>query len=185
MQTSVPQGGCLSPTLFSVYINDIPVNEKRNVSFNLLFADDLTASFIFGRHGRINTTVNGYLRKLEKWLFKWRLKMSAKKCCYLVMAKKKQKEDALRLLLNGEMIASKSDPCFLGYSFDSSMTFKNQVQYVRSEPHRRMNCVKVLSHKSWQLTKDTLKTIYMALVRSKLYYSSLVVSRLSTKRLRQ
>ena len=45
IETSVMQGSILSPTLFSIYINDIvEINEYQNQEINsLLFADDLFA----------------------------------------------------------------------------------------------------------------------------------------------
>ena len=41
IETGVPQGGVLSPVLFSIFINDIPLNYQINSSYSVLFADDL------------------------------------------------------------------------------------------------------------------------------------------------
>jgi hypothetical protein len=38
--------------------------------------------------------------------------------------------------------------------------------------------LKILAHKSWNLTKDTLKQVYFALVRSVLEYSSLILAKI-------
>ena len=66
---SVPQGFALEPLLFVIYINDIPA----------LFADDLGIIFIFKKPGKIKNMIKGYLESLEAWLYKWRLKINAKK----------------------------------------------------------------------------------------------------------
>ena len=41
LKAGVPQGGCLSPTLFSMYTAEIPEPETRN-SIDIYYADDVT-----------------------------------------------------------------------------------------------------------------------------------------------
>ena len=76
---SVPQGSALAPLLFVIYINDIPLSNSKNISYSALFADDLGVIFIFKKPGKIKKMIKGYLDSLEAWLYKWRLKINAKK----------------------------------------------------------------------------------------------------------
>jgi hypothetical protein len=83
ISTGAPQGS-ISPIIFLMYINDIPTTTKnysKNDSF--LFADDLF-SFYSDKKFKSHSNCNAYLKKLEKWFQKWRLKTSEPKCSYYI-----------------------------------------------------------------------------------------------------
>ena len=77
MKTGVAQGRILSPTLFSIFINDVmDLNTFPNHNINsLLFADDLEAFYVDTNTRRLIIGMQRYLDALEIWLSKWRLEM--------------------------------------------------------------------------------------------------------------
>ena len=79
IEAGVPQGSVLSPLLFSIFINDIPIRNKPNHSQSTLFADDLATAFLFKKPGNVQVQIQKYLFELEAWLTKWRMKMAAHK----------------------------------------------------------------------------------------------------------
>jgi hypothetical protein len=125
----VPQGAVISPILFSIFINDIPQKNQSNISFSLLYADDLSSSFIFKRSGNIESIVNKYLRFVKEWLCKWKLNMSAHKCSYIVFSQNKKINHTLKLYLSKsnqkkeDLISKENNPVFLGVIFDKYLNF--------------------------------------------------------------
>ena len=173
-----PQGACLSPILFSIYINDMPCNYKSN---SLLFADDLASSHIFKKFGRIENQINAYLKTIEKWLCKWRLLMAPTKCSFLVFSKNNTSESSkLSLKLFGEILPVNDDPTFRGIRFDNHLTFNNQLAYLQSTRMQRMSILRVVSNRSWGLSVKTRELLYQTLIRSVVEYSSILFPCLST-----
>ncbi len=61
----VPQVAVLSPTLFSIFINDIPINYMRNKNYSLLFADDLCSFHIFKKKKTSVKQIQHDLKRIE------------------------------------------------------------------------------------------------------------------------
>ena len=77
IMTGTPQGAVNSPVLFSLYINDIPTNLKKNKTYSQLFADDLSFFYIYKKgEATASRNINNHLSGLAKWLYRWRLRMA-------------------------------------------------------------------------------------------------------------
>ena len=171
----VPQGAVLSPVLFNIFINDIPLGTtRRNTeSFSSLFADDLATAFVFRKDGHLSKIVNDYLAKLEKWLSLNRLQMNVKKCSYMIFSAKSWPKK-YKFNLCGEMIDRDCSPKFLGVVLDECMSFSGHVQHVKNRCASRLNIIRIIAHKSWKLSKSTLLNTYRALIGSVIEYSAFI-----------
>ena len=79
----------------------------------------------------------------------------------------------------GESISKVNDPKFLGIRFDPYLSGKNQVDYIRSASIDRLNIIKIISHKSWQLDASTVTKLYQSLIRSLIEYAGFQFNLLS------
>ena len=177
---SVPQGSVLGPLLFLVYINDIPLADEKHFSYSSLFADDLATLFFFKKTGKINSKIKKFLENLVRWLYKYRLKMNADKCCYTVFSGNGNKDQIFfNLKLKNGLIPYNPKSTFLGIIFDEFLCFKDHVVMLRGRALKRLNIIKIFSHRSWQLDSNTLKCIYEALIGSIFTYSFFAIARIA------
>jgi len=62
-------------------------------------------------------------------------------------------------------------PKFLGIVFDERLCFGDQIKYIQDKCLSRLNLIKILSHRTWKLGKNTLINIYRSLVGSVIDYN--------------
>ncbi len=178
--TGVPQGSALSPILFSVFINDVPVNSSENDSFSLLFAGDLNTFFIYkNANKQLQNKIDKYTQALEVWLCKWKLCMAPSKCQYTVFSKGNRANKVFGAKLFGEAIPYEANPISLGITFDPTLSFKEHISSIKNKCSSRLNIIKIFSHKSWSLTRETLVSIYRSLIGSVIDYAFFMNSQLS------
>ena len=173
----------LSPTLFSIFINNIPLaNDDKEIT--LLFADDLVYQlrYPFKKNGKVDrqaaekmkAKAQTYLDKLEKWMNDWQLAMAPKKCAQLTFSRSRgnEEEEAVDVRLYNEGIPLEKNPKFLGIVFDRRLTFDKHFELVDLKLFDRLNILKILSYdKNWRLDNNTLVRVYKSLVRSVLDYA--------------
>jgi len=184
ISAGVPQGAVISPILFSIFINDIPTNNYKNHSYSMLYADDLASFFCYDKSGHIKSIINKYLRTIEAWLVKWKLRMSANKCCYTIFTNGRRNE-RFDFKMFEENIPYEKNPTFLGIKFDEGMNFGTNIENIREKCANRLNIIKIISHKSWRLDIKTLLATYYALVRSVIDNMAFGVNRISDSNIKR
>ena len=80
----------MSPILFSVFINDLPIEHKQNSRYGLLFADDLVKLYMFRNTciaKTIEREINKDLKRLSDWMNMWRLTIATNKSSFMCFKK--------------------------------------------------------------------------------------------------
>ena len=174
LEEGLPQGSCLSCTLFLIYISDM--EEVLDILL-ALYADDLvlwvTRSDIYDAASVMRTE----LRKLEKYCVKWKLKINEPKTVYTIFTKSsKVEKEPIRLKINNNEIGKDQNPTYLGMQLDRQLTLKNHVENLKSKATKRLKLIKKLSSTNWGADKRTLRSLYLGYVRSALEYGAALLT---------
>ena len=88
-----PQGSCLGPLLFLIYINDLP--QAGQGSSVTMYADDTSLCHQSHDLTQLNEAINSDLRKLETWMQGNKLSLNVAKT-HSMLISTKQKGSPLR-----------------------------------------------------------------------------------------
>ena len=140
ISTVVPQGSCLGPLLFVVYITDLPRVVKNSTTS--MYADDTSLCFKSKDLFRLNEALNENLSLLDAWLNSNKLSFNVAKTQSMLVsikAKKKALDNSnqnLQVKIKGTELKVFSKIKYLGVLLYNSLDWKDQIRAVSLKIYR-------------------------------------------------
>ena len=161
----VPQGGVLSPILFSIYTSNVAAKLPKTISVSQ-FADDFALYIKFKTMKRSKKTLEKAIQTVGQNLELIGLEFSPSKTKLVHFNNKQIKPGSTEILIKDCIIKSVESTRFLGIIFDYKLSFVPQINLVLKKSTRALNIIKFLCGKWWGSDPETLITLYKSYVRS-------------------
>ena len=163
IKCGVPQGSNLGPLLFLIYVNDLPYCLKNMKA--TLFADDTTLSLATINIRTLQEKMNGDLQSLEDWFKANKLTLNVNKSYGCIFGGNPQEKPKIQI--SGQEIEISDCVRYLGVNVDAKLIWTPHITSVANKIGQTLGALSKIRH---QLTEPALKTIYYALIHSKLLY---------------
>ena len=120
VSSGVPQGSILGPSLFIMYINDLPLSLRSSEC--LLFADDVK---IFKRITCVNDCLDlqNDVHFISEWCSKWKMKLNYTKCVFINFSLKRALNIDFSYFLDGIPLKHVTSVKDLGVFFSPDLSF--------------------------------------------------------------
>ncbi|GBO08824.1 RNA-directed DNA polymerase from mobile element jockey [Araneus ventricosus] len=129
MKAGIPQGGKISPVLYSIYVNDIPTTHKTLLG---MYADDTT---ILARNKNPKYTaaaINQHLQKLDDWFVKWKIALNVSKTEAVYFAKGEKKHKPV-IKIKNKIIPWSQQAKYLGIILDNKLTWQSHISSIKTK----------------------------------------------------
>ena len=166
----VPQGSILGPTLFLIYINNLPSCTPLAQFF--IFADDSNLLITADSAEELKMRCNIALRAVNDWVSSNGLKLNADKTKLIVFTNKQKKEArSIRVTLNDYVINVTDKGKFLGVIMDQNLSWIPHIKALASKVSRNAGIMYKLRY---TLPLKALKCLYSSFIQSHLLYCTSV-----------
>lgn len=166
--SGVPAGSTLGPIVFSMYINDMADIIEHGLL--LLFADDSKIMLKISNTNdclRLQRDINNVLQ----WCDVNRLQFNNQKCAIFTAARSANYIQK-NYRINEHIIQRHAEIRDLGVWLDRCFTFGHHIEQITIKCRQLIGCIKRYSNGNFSI--DTQKILYLAYVRSRLEFASVI-----------
>lgn len=161
IESGVPQGGCLSPTLFILYTSDMP--NPSPYSEYVVFADDVTQIVTYPGKSKqlLALHTKNAIEKINTYEKKWKIQTNINKFTIIPIGRTASEP----VIINGDIYPYSTEGNVLGLKITRTgykNFIKNKIQIL--------NTTLTKLKRFYNLNSNNKKKLYMALVRSILEY---------------
>jgi hypothetical protein len=164
----VPQGSCISPTLYSVFTSDMPSSSQHETA---LFADDV-AKFKSSRSA--STIVRGLSRAAQQthsYMDKWRICINGRKTQAMFFSRRRSRQlpPTHMKLFNADVKLEKQIK-YLGMILDNKLTLRPHINYVIDRTNVAIKILYPLLSRNSHLNAQNKLMVYKLALRPILTY---------------
>ena len=168
----VPQGSCLGPLLFLIYINDLP-RALHNCKVTM-YADDTSLSFASNNIDDLNQFMNQDLDCLKDWLQGNKLSLNVLKTHAMVVGSRpklkrisEEVSEQPSFFINGTQIETVERTKYLGVQLDCHLVWDEHIKGMRNKVSRALGFLKYAKK---FLQQGTLSKMYRGIVEPHFRY---------------
>lgn len=167
--SGVPQGSNLGPLFFNLFINDLIFNIRSNV---LMYADDLKIFRVIKNLTDCGA-IQGDLDTLSKWCQENDLMLNVGKCCVMSIHRKKNPL-ICDYKINDTTLCRVNRFTDLGVLVTENLSFSSHILNTVQTAYKSLGFILRVGKQFREI--ETLKALFMSLVRSRLEFASIVWS---------
>lgn len=169
IKAGVPQGSVLGPTLYNIFISDIPKNNNTMIA---MYADDTALLTSSRRICTIISRLQMHLTELENWFDLWRIQVNPEKTQAIIFTNKFIKHSPSSLLkLNDTQINWTDSVKYLGVTLDQKLNFNKHTE-IQLKKAKIIKSQLYPLLKSKKLESRIKINIYKSVLRPVLTYAS-------------
>lgn len=167
IQSGVPQGSILGPTLFLLFVNDLPLLLRH--CYSDLFADDTTIHKSSPSLDIINAEVCADFLIAVYWSKRNKLPINLTKTTYMLLGARHRVNDTchLNLMIDGTTIEKVSEQKLLGIVIDENLLWTHHIDYLCSTLSTKISLLKQISS---YVPQDIQKLFYQSYILPLLDY---------------
>ena len=173
-----PQGSCLGPLIFLLFVNDLHLNLE--FADCIQFADDTTLVFVHRNQNYLRYCVERELATVQDWFNANRLTLNVGKSSYLLFQGGKHCLSNFQITLNGIEIPRVRHAKFLGTWIDDRLNWEIHATKLLT----KLKCgIGMLSRSKNLLTSKAKRLLYFGQIHSHLCYCLVIWGSMLSKHL--